>query len=196
MSRLRLLLIIAFFPAAFATVCRAETHEKASDIFDITSAMEFCDNELISDPEGIWEFPDDETVVMIRRSQWNRHSFDIILLTTPDCRLHGGDIIGYAERNAEQRKFKVKLFTQLKHDFLSDPGECLGELNSDGTAFLFQPKKYKISFSVRGFSILPKFWRLINISVKNPLDNLKRGMVKIYPALPGKQEGFDSPVYF
>lgn len=187
---LTLLLTLA---VSFMTL-HAREREYHSTVFDYTSAKGYCDNKTIDDLEGIWEFPDDETDVMICRSQWEKHSYDIIVLSSPDCRLGAGSVIGHASRSADANKFKVSLYTRISSDAFSMPGDCLGELSADGSSLMFHPKKIK--FSLRSISILPKFWRMIRVKVDNPLDRLARGLVKIYPSGAGKRDGFDAPIYF
>ena len=173
---------------------QAHGHMNSTPVFDYTSAKEYCDSTTIDDLEGIWEFPDDETDVMICRSQWEKHSYDIIVLSSPDCRLGAGSVIGHASRLADANKFKVSLYTRISSDAFSMPGDCLGELSADGSSLMFHPKKIK--FSLRSISILPKFWRMIRVKVDNPLDRLARGLVKTYPSGAGKRDGFDAPIYF
>lgn len=187
---LTLLLTLA---VSFMTL-QAREREHHATVFDYTSAKNYCDNKTIDDLEGIWEFPDDETDVMICRSQWEKHSYDIIVLSSPDCRLGADSVIGHASRSADANKFKVSLYTRISSDAFSMPGDCLGELSADGNSLMFHPKKIK--FSLRSISILPKFWRMIRVKVDNPLDRLARGLVKIYPSGAGKRDGFDAPIYF
>lgn len=150
---------------------------------DIDYARQWCDATVLAGPEGIWEFPEDETTVLVSRSSNRKGFYDIFVISTPDCRLHAGDLLGELRNSVDRNKFRLSLFCRRKDNLLTDSRECLATLSDDGYAMHIAGKKYKIS--LRNIYILPKFWRMVRVSVDNPLDKLPEGMVKVYPSPDG-----------
>lgn len=150
---------------------------------DIDYARQWCDSTVLVGPEGIWEFPDDETTVLVSRTIGRKGVYDIYVISTPDCRLHAGDRLGELQSSVDRGKFRLSLFCRHKDKMLTDSRDCLATLSDDGYALLIAKKKYKVS--MRNLYILPKFWRMVRISVDNPLDKLPEGMVKVYPGVDG-----------
>lgn len=159
-------------PAVFA-------QQLAPEASDIASAYDFCDHAELMKPEGIWKFPDDETVVLIKRSKSYTGRFDIFVVETPDCRLIPGERLGELTRTADASKFKLNLFTRRNTGVLTDSKSCSAELKESGDAFIMNPRKLKISFRTLWF--LPKFWRSLRISVDDPASKLPYGMIRLYP---------------
>lgn len=184
MNRISLMVLLCslFLPV----VCSGENR-----IVDIGMAKSYCDDNILAAPEGIWEFPEDETVVLIKASRTEKRSYDIIVLETPDCRLDPGDVIGSLKTVAEKNKYRLKLFAHRKDRLFTDSRDCLATMDNGAETLLIYPKKIRITFRSLGF--LPKFWRLISVKVENPLDNLHRGLIKIYPSFDGNQSESDGP---
>lgn len=148
-------------------------------VCDMAAAREWCDGAMLRRVEGIWEFPDDETRVLVRRQNGTSNRYEVIVVETADTRLEPGENIGYLQASPVATKFAMELFRNRKLGVLSDPGKCLAELNESEDALLVTGRKLKFSLASRWF--LPSFWRAIRISSKNPLDQLPYGMIRIYP---------------
>lgn len=151
----------------------------AQKISDMGRAIDYCTETALVNPEGIWEFADDETIVLIKRSDPRLHRFDIIVVDTPDCRLNPGEKIGSLERTANSDKFRLSLYTSRKTGLLSDLRSCAAELRENGDSFIFHPRKIKISIRYPGF--LPKFWRSLRVTLDNPAATLPYGLIRRYP---------------
>lgn len=146
---------------------------------DLGKATEYCDHAQLTGPEGIWEFPDDETTVLIKRSPRSESKFDIFVVDTPDCRLHPDEKLGELERSAESSKFMMHLFTRRKTGLLTDSRSCMAELKENGDAFIMHPRKLRIAFRTMWF--LPRFWRSLRFNIDNPSSTLPYGLIKRYP---------------
>lgn len=164
-----------------------------SRIMDMGMAKEYCDDALLDDIEGVWHYVEDDVKVLVKKRDLTEGVYDMIVVETPDCRLRHGEKIGSISVSADASMFRMEVFTSRKKDILSDLGECLAVLSKDKDALLIQPKKLKIR--MRSLSILPRFWRMIRISVDNPLDKLPRGVVRIYPAYDGNGSSRRQPRY-
>ena len=145
-----LLLVVSLIPIS------AE-EPPSTDIFDILSAREYCDSRGLLRPEGIWEFPDDATKVMIRP----------------------GEIIGRIEETVDPDKYQLSLFCDRRKGILTDMRSCAAELNTDEGTLRISPRGIKLS--IRTIRILPSFWKLFGISLDNPKDRLPVGLIRIYP---------------
>lgn len=154
--------------------------EQQVEISDMGRAMEFCDRAMLGKIEGIWEFPEDNTRVLIRRSTAEPNLYDIIVVETPDCRLRPGDVIGYLRGSALSTKFEMGLFRTKTEGILSDLRKCLAEYNSKEDALLVKAPKIKLKLRSRWF--LPSFWRAVSIGIDNPAGNIPKGLVRIYPS--------------
>ena len=176
MIPLRLLIILAAI-SVFPGLCKAGTPEVAA--LDYGLAQEYCDRTELTDPEGIWQFPDDETTVLIRRSPHSQSKFEIFVIETPDCRLNPGDKLGELQRSADLSKFQLNLYTRRKTGILTDSRSCSAELKDNGDAFIMHPRKLKLSLRTMWF--LPRFWRSLRINIDDPSSQLPYGMIRLYP---------------
>lgn len=171
---LRILLMIflpaLLFPGNISARVTAGTMEEA---------RLYCDRNELVEPEGIWEFPEDETRVLVIRDPGKAGAFDIIILTTPDCRLEPGERIGYLRQSADSRKFRLTLFVRRNFGILSDPRSCLAEFRETDNSMFIHPRKLKISFRTLWF--LPRFWRSLKIRIDDPAADIPHGLTRIYP---------------
>lgn len=148
-------------------------------IGDILAARQWCDETMMRRVEGIWEFPVDETTVLICRSEHTPHKYDIIAISSPDTRLHPGENIGYLMESAENDKFEMALYRDGEKGLLSELSKCLAQLRDNDNTIVAKGRKLK--FSLRNRWLLPSFWKMISFSFKDPLENLPRGLIRIYP---------------
>ncbi len=149
------------------------------EIFDLESAMQYCKEAELEDPEGLWEFVEDETLVLIKKDKRGGKDFDIIIVSTPDCRLKPGEKIGSLQRSSKKGKYRMNLFITRHMGALSDSRVCLAEYSEKEEAIQIQPMKLKISMRTMWF--LPKFWRSLRISFDNPTADLPHGLLRIHP---------------
>ena len=155
----------------------------------LISAIEYCDSAPLDAAEGIWEFPEDETSVLIKKDPDSRIDYHIILLHTPDCRFNPGDTIGRIRMSNDNDKFRRNLKMSMDRNPLSSFRECTAILDSKKGTLRVKPMKLKFSFRTMWF--LPKFWRSIKVGVDNPAGDLPVGLRRTYP-----ESSFDLPIYF
>lgn len=173
-ATLIILLLSLLFPAGI----RGE-RKPGNRISDLLAAEEWCCSAPLSNIEGIWEFPEDETMVLIKRKSDEKRVYELILLSSPDCRLHPGECIGYLYPTANSDKYKLKLYISRKYGILSDTRSCSAEYRQKDEAIYIQPRQLKISFRTLWF--LPKFWRSLRIKLDDPASTLPKGLRKVYP---------------
>lgn len=148
-------------------------------ISDMGVALQYCREAELEGPEGIWEFVEDDTRVLIRKSPLGQKGFDIIVISTPDCRLNPGDIIGHMNPSSERKKYKLSLHTSRSRSIFSGTRNCVAEFSDKDDSIRVHPMKIKISMRTMWF--LPKFWRSLRISFDNPAGELPQGLLRIYP---------------
>lgn len=146
-------------------------------------AIEFCNLEELDRLEGVWEFPEDRTTVLVRRTSPSARDYELLLLSTPDCRLQPGERIGLLEPSADVNRYKLSLFMKRDLGVLASSRSCTAEFKENANALYIHPMKLRLSFRLPTY-FLPKFWRLLNVSFENPGDDLPRGLRKVYPAAP------------
>lgn len=169
----------------------SSTFISAQKIADIGAATDYCRSHELTAIEGIWEFPDDETKVLIKSDGFTDRQYDIILLSSADTRIKPGECIGKLEKSADSGKYKLALYAARKDGILSDSRSCVAEFNPQKEIILIKPRKISLSILRRSASsFLPKFWRLISVSTENPLNDLHRGLIRIFP-----RENPENPFY-
>lgn len=194
MGRLRPLLtalLMAALPPVWSYAGNPAGGAGAPDIFDMPSAMEYCRQAPLASVEGIWEFPEDATRVLIRRQSADPRAYDLILLSSPDCRLIPGETIGHLEETAETSKFRLSLFCDRRKGLLTDLRNCAAEFSDREGTMRISGRKIKLS--IRSTRFLPQFWRLLGISVKDPAGELPLGLIRIFP--DARNGGSRDPIY-
>lgn len=160
-------------------------------VIDEIDAQLYCDETPLLKIEGIWEFPSDGTRVLIRRTSPASKGCDIIVISSPDCRLFPGDDIGDIVPSGETGKYNLSICRSRVKGLLSDPGHCSAKLSSNFNALSFTPRKYKVSLGNLWF--LPRFWRSIRIRKTNDNTDSQNGLIRIYPSSPSSRDS--EPIY-
>lgn len=187
-AMLTLLLLMSYLSV------RASSPVSALQISDMGRAIEYCDRAPLERVEGIWEFPEDNTRVLIKRADQKRSLYDIIIISSPDCRLHAGEKIGEMTPSIDSDKFRLSLYTSRRDGLLTDPSNCIAVFNDNEGTMRVEKRKFKIS--LRFTRYLPKFWRLLSLlSSDNPVDKLPKGLVRIYPTRSGNVASDRQPIY-
>ncbi len=139
----------------------------------------WCDSSVLSQVEGIWEYPDDGTKVCIQADPTSPGSFSITIISTPDCRLEYGDVIGRLHPTVDSKQFRLEQWTRKDNLMFSKAEQCAASLSSDGESL--RVKSPKLKFKININTILPRFWRIVRVSYDDPTDKLPAGLVKLYP---------------
>lgn len=152
-------------------------------ILDIIDAEKWCDKTPLHRVEGIWNYPEDDVTVLVKRDDLNDGFYKIFSLETGDDVFRPGECIGTFQATSDPLKFKLKLYTRRKKNYLTSPKECAATLTLDDYAMQVEYKSRKFSFNP--FFLLPKFWRIARFSSSDPIKSLPFGMRKIYPSYDG-----------
>lgn len=140
---------------------------------------EWCDSGILSPVEGIWEYPEDGARVCIQADPSAPGCYALTIISTPDCRLDYGDVIGRLHPTIDSKQFRLEQFTHKDKLNLTKPEQCAATLSADGESLRVKSPKLKIKINIR--TLLPKFWRTVRISYDDPTDKLPAGLVKVYP---------------
>lgn len=149
------------------------------DIADEEMARERIDSSICDAVEGIWDFPYDEMRVLIVRDRTDRSLYQIAVVFTPDCRLRPGDVVGTLRATGKMGKYEMMLNRKTGFGALASAMKCSAEL--DAKAGTLQVQVPKVKFSLRPTMLLPQFWRMLRLSVDNPIDRLPSGLTRVYP---------------
>lgn len=156
---------------------------------DISEARTIADTSPLLPVEGIWTYPDDNVTVWIHRSRTMHATppiFDITVLQSDDARLLPGTKIGTLAGSTDPSKFKLTLFSAWNMGILSAPKSFLATYRPDHEALYMEGRRLSLSFNP--MRILPSFLgalRGFRIGYDDPLDDLPKGMIKIYPSYDG-----------
>lgn len=140
---------------------------------------EWCDTGILSPVEGIWEYPDDGARVCIQADPTSPGCYTITVISTPDCRLDYGDVIGRLHPTVDSRQFRLEQYTHKERMALTKAEQCAATLSSDGESL--RVKSPKLKFKINLHTLLPRFWRVVRVSYDDPTDKLPAGLVKVYP---------------
>lgn len=140
---------------------------------------EWCDTGILSPVEGIWEYPDDGARVCIQADPTHPDCFAITIISTPDCRMEYGDVIGRLHPTVDSRQFRLEQFTQKDRLNLTKAEQCAATLSADGESLRVKSPKIKLKVNLN--TLLPRFWRIVKVSYDDPTDKLPAGLVKVYP---------------
>lgn len=164
--------LVLLLTVAFCAVASAQ-------ILTETEARAWCDTGVLAPVEGIWEYPSDDVRVVIKSDSSEPGTFAISILDTPDCRLQPGDVIGRLYPTADSRQYRLEQKTRVDPFGLIHPKDCAASLSADGESL--NVKSPKVKLKIMPYTLLPRFWRIIRVSEKNPADDLPVGLVKVYP---------------
>lgn len=140
---------------------------------------EWCDTGILTPVEGIWEYPDDGARVCIQADPTSPGCYTITVISTPDCRLDYGDVIGRLHPTVDSRQFRLEQYTHKERMALTKAEQCAATLSSDGESL--RVKSPKLKFKINLHTLLPRFWRVVRVSYDDPTDKLPAGLVKVYP---------------
>lgn len=171
--------LISILLLIFAATLTGGRTSAATPVSDMKCALDFCQQATLQAIEGIWQFTEDKTTVLIRAIDTDPSRFEIVVVESADCRLTPNDVIGYLSATPVPTKFEMNLYRGKKGNILTDLAGCAAELSKDGNALLISEPRVKLS--LRYMSFLPKFWRMLRVTLDNPAANLPRGLVRLYP---------------
>lgn len=140
---------------------------------------DWCDSSILDSVEGIWEYPDDGARVLIQADPTHPGTFTISIISTPDCRLEYGDLIGRLHPSVDAKQFRLEQFTHKDKSIFSKAENCAAILSSDGESL--RVKSPKLKFKINLNTLLPRFWRIVRVSYDDPADKLPAGLLKVYP---------------
>ena len=144
-----------------------------------SAIREWCDTGVLNPVEGIWEYPDDGARVCIQADPASPGSFTIYMISTPDCRLEYGDVIGHLHPTVDSRQFRLEQWTHKDKLSFTKAEQCAATLSADGESLRVKSPKLKLKINVH--TLLPRFWRVARVSYDDPTDKLPAGLVKVYP---------------
>lgn len=165
-------------PFLLAILLQAALFASASP-YDEGEARAWCDTNVLCDVEGIWEYPEDGARVLIKADATQPGSYTLSIVSTADCRLEPGDVIGRLHSSADARQFRLNQSTKKDKNVMSRFFDCVAVLSADGETL--RVKSPRLKLKITPYTILPRFWRAVRIGVENPTDDLPRGLVKVYP---------------
>lgn len=150
-----------------------------SGISSMSGARQYCDNTSIDRIEGIWEFSEDETTVLIKRNKSRRGTYDIILLQSADCRFFPGDTVGSMRESVDKDKLRLRLRIEADKDPMTCSRECAAVFSEKDGTIKIDPIKLKLGMRTMWF--LPKFWRSVKVNINVPSRELPVGIRRVYP---------------
>lgn len=150
----------------------------AQSISDIGAAIQYCDTTAMQRIEGIWDMTATDCKVLICKDAEN--TYRAVVLESDDARLLPGSILATIVASAHPDQFRFTFNMGLKWNV-----ECMATLTADDMALQIERPRHRIKLSPH--LLLYRFWGLFKYDSKNPVEQIKDGMVRIYPH--GKSSG-------
>ncbi|MDE6561544.1 MAG: hypothetical protein K2K75_09200, partial [Muribaculaceae bacterium] len=89
---------------------------------------DWCDTNALSPVEGIWEYPEDGARVLIQSDPTHPGTYSISVISTPDCRLEYGDVIGRLHPTVDAKQFRLEQWTHKDKSIFSKAENCAATL--------------------------------------------------------------------
>lgn len=175
--------------ATAANSAAAVVADKNSLPASMAEALAYCQEACLEAPEGIWEFPEDRTFVLICKDSAQEGTYLLLLLQGADCSFRPGEICGRISSTAHKNKYRLSLCLKAPSSNLADMASCLAELDEKNSGFYIQPRRLNIK--LRNIGFLSKFWRAVSIGIDDPSKKLPPGMRRVAPDSPASL-----PIYF
>lgn len=165
----------------------------------LDDAKAWCDTVPIHYPEGIYSFPAQNSVILIKALRHNKSlpatMYELINIESYNILLAPGQVIGYIQATGDPTKYKLTLYSRITTDKLSKPKVYSAKYVSSQGAFTYEKPVRRISFNP--LSLIPKLNRLLRITSHDPSDNIVDGFMRIYPEIiPSAANSPLFPLYF
>lgn len=139
----------------------------------------------LHDIEGIWQFVDNGTTIVIEQfnpdeiAREQSHLYRIVILNSARLSIEPGTIMGYASITTKENCFDARIFSDGKlTGILSRPKTLTLNLSDDTSRLSFN--EYKKEIKINLWKLIPYIYR-VGISVKNTRPKGLDGCIKIYP---------------
>lgn len=166
-----LMAVVSVMPVALNT--------SAQNPITLPEARDWCEKGVLAPIEGVWEYPADGVVVLIKRSDKKSAVYDITVLESEDSRLQAGTCIGRLTETPDANSFRLSQYSAKKDDVLSGLMDCSAKLTSDKCGICVSTPKLKLRMNPT--ILLPGFWKVVRFSFTSPGDKIPEGLVRRYP---------------
>ncbi len=150
---------------------------------NLTQAQKWCDTTALHSLEGIYYFPSNECVVLIKAN--DRHPllppscYHIINIESQNILIAPGQIIGYLFPTGDPAQFRLTLYSHITDGGLKKPRDYAARFSPQQAALTYDKSKTRIKFNP--LALIPKLNRFIRISHDDPTNNIREGFIRIYP---------------
>lgn len=150
---------------------------------NLTQAQKWCDTTALHSLEGIYYFPSNECVVLIKAN--DRHPllppscYHIINIESQNILIAPGQIIGYLFPTGDPAQFRLTLYSHITDGGLKKPRDYAARFSPQQAALTYDKPKTRIKFNP--LALIPKLNRIIRISHDDPTNNIREGFIRIYP---------------
>lgn len=131
--------------------------------------------------EGLWQFPGEEGVIRIMRSDADARSYDMVVLTAPDNFLMPGTTIGHISPTAAYGVYDATIYTDVT------PGRFLKPSRPKTFVISLADEESRIMMRRYGKTVKFKWWRLMPYMFRWTITESQSsrgeidGLVRIYP---------------
>lgn len=143
-------------------------------VCDIPAAKQYCDTTALQRIEGIWKMTDSDTQLLISRDDRDPLRYAVTILRADDARLLPGDTIAICTPSADPENFTFTFRTGMKWD-----AKCLATLTDHDLAITIRRPSRRLKLSP--YMFLRHFWGLFRYESENPVEQIRQGLIKIYP---------------
>lgn len=151
----------------------------AKDYANLKEAKNYCDSRPLSPIEGVWRFPEDNTLLLISADELNPDRYDITVVDSFNGSIPIGWKCGEAFRTPDFNIFKITFFARKKI-MVKYNQSFVATVKEEGETLALKTKRFKLKFNF--LSLIPYMGRLFYFSSSDPVKELPLGLYKVYPS--------------
>ena len=153
--------------------------------YEYTDVITRLSQAPLHDIEGIWQFVDNATTIVIEQFNPDEiageqlHLYRIVIIDSNRLSIEPGTIMGYASVTTKENCFDARIFSDGKlNGILSIPKTLTLNLSTDASRLTFN--EYKKEIKINLWRLIPYIYR-VGVSFNDTRPKGLDGCIKIYP---------------
>lgn len=177
------ILTLAAMASHAATPHRPPSQAPFIPDMDMQTAKAYCDTAPIRDPEGIYLWPGQHGLVLLKACRQTGDApiaYEIISIESSDILLSPGQVTGYLYPSPNPEDYHLYLYSDIGLDAVTSPRHMAATFDPMRQVFEFKGKKTKVS--INPLTLIPHMRSLLRVKTEDPTKDIPDGLRRIYPA--------------
>lgn len=146
-------------------------------------AREWCDTTALHSLEGLYFFPAQGSVVLVKARDRNPlvppAEYIIVNIESRNILISPGQVTGYLYPTGDPMRFRLTLYTRATDAGLKRPKNFAVKYQPQQATLTYEKPSTRFTFNP--LALLPGLTRLLRLTHTDPAKNLAEGLVRIYP---------------